>query len=83
VFKPLPGKIMAKRLGYHPDSLSKVKTKTTDEEFLTLSADKDPDGIAWKFVKKGRGYLLASELSSELQNKLLSWLKENFPEHSL
>jgi hypothetical protein len=79
--KPLTGKVMAKRLGYHPDSLSKVKTKATDEEFLSLSADKDPDSIAWKFAKKGRGYLPANELSSELQDRLLNWLKENFPEY--
>lgn len=79
--KPLTGKVMAKRLGYHPDSLSKVKTKATHEEFLSLSADKDPDSIAWKFAKKGRGYLPANELSSELQDRLLNWLKENFPEY--
>jgi len=83
VSKPLPGKIMAKRLGYHPDSLSKVKTRSTDEEFLALSIDRDPDDIAWKFAKKGRGYLPAIELSAELQAKLLSWLKKNFPEYSL
>jgi hypothetical protein len=83
ISKPLSGKVMAKRLGYHPDSLSKVKTKATDEGFLVLSADKDPDGIAWKPAKKGRGYLPANELSSELQTKLLSWLKENFPDYSL
>jgi hypothetical protein len=82
IFKPLPGKIVAKRLGYHPDSLSKIKTRSTDEEFLALSSDKDPDYIAWKFVKKGRGYLPANELSSELQRELLGWLKENFPEYS-
>jgi hypothetical protein len=81
--KPLPGKIIAKRLKYHPDSLSKVKTRATDEEFLALSFDRDPDDIAWKFVKKGRGYLPANELSNELRDKLLTWLKENFPEHSL
>jgi hypothetical protein len=81
ISKPLPGKVMAKRLAYHPDSLSKVKNRSTDEEFLALSTDKDPDHIGWKFVKKGRGYLPASELSSELQEKLLTWLKENFPEY--
>ncbi len=80
--KPLPGKIMAKRLGYHPDSLSKLKTKLTDEQFLALSNDRDPDHITWKFVKKGRGYLPVSELSSELRRELLGWLKENFPEYS-
>lgn len=81
ISKPLPGKIIAKRLGYHPDSLSKVKNKTSDEEFLSLSLDKDPDDIAWKFVKTGRGYLPANELSSELQDRLLNWIKENFPEY--
>jgi hypothetical protein len=81
LIKPLSGKIMAKRLGYHPDSLSKVKTKATDEEFLVLSTNRDPDHIAWKFVNKGRKYLPASKLSSELQDRLLNWLKENFPEY--
>jgi hypothetical protein len=81
LIKPLSGKIMAKRLGYHPDSLSKVKTKATDEQFLALSTNRDPDHIAWKFVEKGRKYLPASELSSELQDRLLNWLKENFPEY--
>jgi hypothetical protein len=79
---PVPGKIMAKRLGYHPDSLSKVKTRSTDEEFIALSIDRDPDDIAWKSVKKGRGYLPVNELPSELQTKLLNWFKKNFPEYS-
>jgi hypothetical protein len=80
--QPLSGKIMAKRLGYHPDSLSKVKTRSGNEAFIALSADRDPDKIAWQFAKTGRGYLPANELSSELQSKLLNWLKENFPNYS-
>jgi len=82
LFKPLPAKVVAKRLGYHPDSLTKIKREKTEEDFAELSIKKDPDNIAWKFIQEGRGYLPAIELSSELQSKLLKWIKKNFPDYS-
>lgn len=77
LIKPITGTLLARRLNYHRDNLSKVKSKLSEEEFYQWTITKDPDGIAWKFLKGGRKYLPANELPDELLGKLLSWIKQN------
>jgi hypothetical protein len=79
--KPLTGKVIAKRLGYHPDSLSKLKSKFSEQEFQEFSSRKDKDKIVWSSSQKGKGYLPASELTEEQYENLMTWLNSNAPEY--
>lgn len=81
LLKPLTGKVMAKRLRYHPDSLSKVKNKNPGQKFHELSAERDKDEIAWDSSQKGKGYLPVSELTEKQYENLMVWLNENAPEY--
>jgi hypothetical protein len=73
--------LLAPRLGYTtPQSLVNMKNKCLSmQDFGEKTRLKDPDGIAWAYVKKdgvrSLEYFPQSELSSELESKLLEWIQ--------
>jgi hypothetical protein len=61
----------------HSVAGAKKKYKNSPQEFIDWTKQKDPDGIAWKMVETPvPGYVPANELPSELQNKLLEWIRK-------
>jgi hypothetical protein len=77
--KPISGKKLSKRLRLSPDAVSGRKTKLKDvQSFTNWTRPRDPDKIGWIPVETPvPGYVPADELSSELRDKLLIWMREN------
>jgi hypothetical protein len=77
--KPISGKKLSRlrfRLG--ESTVAGAKKSKSLEDFTKWTCEKDPENIAWKFVETPSvGYLPAYELSSELRDRLLAWIKEN------
>jgi hypothetical protein len=76
---PIPGiKLSKLRFGLSEAMIAGKKRDKSLEEFTKWTKDRDPDGIAWKYVlTPSKGYLPVDELSSELRDKLLTWIREN------
>lgn len=77
--QPISGKKLSKRLNLSPDAVSGKKNKVKDvQSFTNWTRPRDPDKIGWKPVETPvPGYVPADELSSELRDKLLIWMREN------
>lgn len=77
--KPIPGiKLSKLRFGLSEAMIAGKKRDKPVKEFTEWTKDRDPDGIAWKYVlTPSKGYLPVSELSSELRDKLLTWMRQN------
>jgi hypothetical protein len=79
----IPGiKLSKLRFGLSESRISAMRQKMLKqemslEEFTQWTKDKDPDGIAWKFIESPKGYVPSEELSSEQRSSLLKWIKEN------
>lgn len=71
--------LLAARLKMTAGSIGNKKSKSTEEEFVKWTADKDIDQIGWKAIKKGKKvyYKPATPLNNELLSRLLAWIKEN------
>ncbi len=66
------------RFGLSKDAFAKKKMKVTTRELIEWTRQKDPDHIAWKLAPNPRlGYVPAEELSSNLRNKLLTWMRDS------
>jgi len=77
--KPIPGiKLSKLRFGRSEAMVAGKKRDKSLEEFTQWTKDTDPDHIAWKYVETpSKGYLPVDRLSSELRDKLLTWIREN------
>jgi hypothetical protein len=79
--QPISARKLSKhRFGGNEHSVAgaKKKYKNSPQEFIDWTKQKDPDGIAWKMVETPvPGYVPANELSSELRDQLLTWIREN------
>jgi hypothetical protein len=77
--QPIAGlKLSELRFGLSKNTLAGVKRKMTPEEFARWTKEKDPDGIAWKYVESPvKGYVPAEDLPSKLKSKLLKWIEKN------
>lgn len=78
--QPISGKKLSKRFRLNPDTVSgaKGRYKKDVQSFTDWTRQRDPDKIGWKPVETPvPGYVPADELSSELRDKLLSWMREN------
>ena len=64
-------KQLADRLNVTPSQISESKRKRTLKE---LSAFKDPDGIAWKYEYKNKGYTPAVDLTPHQSSRLSQWI---------
>ena len=68
-------KQLAVRLNIKPHQISESKRITSGEKSLKqLSAIKDPDGIAWKYDSKSKGYIPAVSLTPHQSSKLSQWI---------
>jgi hypothetical protein len=66
------------RFGLSKDAFAKKKMKVTTRELIEWTRQKDPDHIAWKLAPNPKlGYVPAEELSSNLRNKLLTWMRDS------
>lgn len=76
--KPIPGiKLSKLRFGLSESMIAGKKRDKPLNEFTQWTKEKDPDGIAWKYVlTPSKGYLPVDELPSELKTKLLKWMAE-------
>lgn len=79
---PITGKTLTKRLilpstgkNITSPTLSNENKKAA-EDFCRWTMELDIDGIGWEYRRKV-GYIPASELSEELQSRLLKWIEEN------
>jgi hypothetical protein len=71
-------KLSRLRFGLSKDALAQKKMKVSTIELTDWTRQKDPDGIAWKLAPDPKlGYVPVDELSSNLQNKLLAWMRDN------
>jgi hypothetical protein len=78
--QPISGRKLSKqRFGLREDALSGAKKRLkTAQRLIDWTREKDPDGIAWKMVETPvPGFVPVDELSSELNDKLLTWMREN------
>lgn len=77
--KPIPGiKLSKLRFNRSEALIAGKKRDKSLEEFTQWTKDRDPNGIAWKYVlTPSKGYVPADELSSEQRDELLIWMREN------
>lgn len=78
---PIPGKLLAHRLGVGVVTLSKKKKDCSTVGFYDWLQKKDPDDIRWRAVGglKGysKGYLPSENTSPDKLKKLQEWLDKN------
>lgn len=84
---PIHVTLLVKRLDGidNHQSINNRKNEKSTKNFADWTAQRDLDGIAWKYVDKPvpnyprskGGFVPAEEISPEQQEKLSQWLKEN------
>lgn len=75
--KPIPGKVLSKRLNISPSTISLKKKELTPKDFLAWVKTLDPDGISWEPTDKPlKGYKPSGSLTSEQESNLLKWMQE-------
>ena len=67
-----------KRFGLSKSTVARSKKDKTLEKFTQWTKERDPDGIAWKFVETPvKGYVPVDDTSSELLAVLQDWMVKN------